>query len=248
MNSAQSVLTVNMITQLHVAIYKLVGSHVDLNAEEPKLFEAEDYVHSLEKYTNGKPTELAIEGDVEQARIDGELILFFAHKYNEKIFEELRQKGRASRAEITLDYIAKHRPKTFMNIELKPSVDNNGMKLLVKLLRDRKLDNYLYDSFHGNLLKIAKEVDPDAIVSHHAIGYWSDKVRIWGPSTENTPDIYTIPYPSVIGKIPIMPMIYGMVNSPEKLEIATSYNNVYGASARFGDSNILKILMKSISH
>lgn len=226
----------------------IVLQHRELNNKAPNLNKLADYVHSLGKYTNGRTPLLTIEGDL----IGHQGELYFAHfniftKFSVEKFEELRNQGLASHVEETLDYIANNRPETIMNIELK-QVNNTDMKLFVKMLRERHLDNYLYDSFNGKLLDIAREEDANAIISHHALGYWSDKVRIWGPDTKYVPTIYTIPYPSTFGKKPEMPMIYGMVNSEEKFAKTADKENVYGASARFGDSNIFQIIAKSFKH
>jgi hypothetical protein len=225
----------------------IILQHRELNNKAPNLDKLAEYVYSLGKHTNGRTPLLTIEGDL----IGHEGQLYFAHfniftKFNVDKFNELRNHGLASHVEETLDYIKNNRPETILNVELK-QVNNTDMQLFVKMLRERNLDNYLYDSFNGKLLDIAREEDPNAIISHHALGYWSDKVKLMGRETIVKPTVYTIPHPSTFGD-PKMPMIYGMVNSEKKFAKTADKENVYGASARFGDSNIFKIIAKSFEH
>ncbi len=223
----------------------IVLHHRALNNKAPELYKLEEETYRLYKYTRNLrriPT-LALEGDLVEVNKE----LFLVHNYSPAVFPILRERGQAAYFEETIEYIAKNRPETFLNIELKPGITPDGMKKAVAMLKERRLTNYLYDSFFAKELDIAHEEDPEAITSQHTIGYINGLEIPFLKSPKHTPTIKTIPYIFTIGK-PEMPMIAGAVNSYKAFEEVANRENVVGSAARFGDSSLIKIINKSLSH
>jgi hypothetical protein len=219
--------------------------HRALNNKEPDIRTLENQVNILGRYITGRKPALALHGDLTEYYG----ILFFAHNYNTKTFDTLRDIGFASHFKETIKYIRENHPETTLYIELKPGITKNGMKQVVNILKENEIHDYMYDSISGKELDLAHDMDYGCMTSYHLMGYFNGieipSVPSLAPRHKYT--VTTIPYITTIGN-PKMPMIYGMVNSLKRLQKAAEKDNVVGAIIRFDDSNIIKIVGKSMSY
>ncbi len=239
----------------------LIVKHSMLNRRDYNIAQIMDEVTKLGKYTVGRDTIPALEGDLTQVMETGEVV--FTHQsffpLSSERYRKLREEGIAVSLDEALDKyctFVQSAPerKVVLCLEPKRGTTSLTIEQTMTQLRVRNITDVYFDSFFGRKLD---DVAYGNIVFHtsfpcslHLCGNLGN-VKLMAEEPRRGSDFVTVPYPVSFGELN-GPVIYGAVGSVETLEKLSEKENVLGAYCRIkegsGLSGMLKMLWTSVTN
>ncbi len=226
----------------------LVVKHSHLNNSRLNIESVVEEAMKLEKHTNGRRVVVALEGDIIQ--LDNREVILTPQNYltpSSMRFRELQEAGIGVYLTEALDnyqtFKEQYAGRVVLCLELKAITTIQTITKTVTELKRRRIKHVYFDSFFGRCLKhvmlVNKKQGTRYGTSRHLLGNVGHVLlRAYGIGINPIchANIVTVPYPLSWGSLGV-PVIYGAVGSPEKLERIAENPECYGAYVRFKEGH-----------
>jgi len=210
---------------------------------------------TLQNYVRSRKIVVCFEGDLHQIEETNEPV--FTHRNSIKVdiatSLRFRKMGIIATLDEVIDSISLFKKKFSANrivlcVELKQITRRDTIKKVMLKFKENNITEAYFDSFYGDKLdevsEINEEIETNFEKSFHVFGSISNLIFSLAKPKHGY-DVLTVPMITSFGK-PDRQLIYGTVNSKNKLRKIAKLNNVIGAYIRFREGNPLFLLFNSV--